>query len=60
MTVMYGCETQYVTAREEHQLQVFGNRPPKKTFGLQKDEFNIMRRIWGKQEMLIEFWQRTS
>jgi hypothetical protein len=36
--VLYGCETWYVTLREEHRLRVFENRVLRRIFGLKRDE----------------------
>jgi hypothetical protein len=32
--VLYGCETWYLTSREEHRLRVFENRVLRRIFGL--------------------------
>jgi hypothetical protein len=36
--VLYGYETWSLTLQEEHRLRVFGNRMPRKVFGLKRDE----------------------
>jgi hypothetical protein len=36
--VLYGCETWYLTLREEHSLTVFKNRVLRKIFGPKRDE----------------------
>jgi hypothetical protein len=36
--VLYGCETWFVTLREEHRLRVFENRLLGKIFGSKRDE----------------------
>jgi hypothetical protein len=36
--VLYGCETLYVTLREEHRLRVFENRVLRRIFGPKRDE----------------------
>jgi hypothetical protein len=36
--VLYGCETWYLTLREEHRLRVFENRVLRRIFGPQRDE----------------------
>jgi hypothetical protein len=35
--VLYGCETWYVTVREEHKLRVFEKRVLKRIFGPKRD-----------------------
>jgi hypothetical protein len=35
---LYGCETWYVTLREEHRLRVFENRVLRGMFGPKRDE----------------------
>ena len=35
---MYGCETWYLTLREEHKLRVFENKVLRKIFGAKRDE----------------------
>jgi hypothetical protein len=35
--VLYGCETWYVTLREEHRLRVFENRVLRGIFGAKRD-----------------------
>ena len=36
--VLYGCETWWLTLREEHRLRVFENRVLRKIFGPKRDE----------------------
>jgi len=36
--VLYGCDTWFLTLREEHRLKVFENRMLKKMFGRKMDE----------------------
>jgi hypothetical protein len=36
--VLYGCETWYLTLREEHRLRVFENRVLRRIFGRKRDE----------------------
>jgi hypothetical protein len=36
--VLYGCETWFVTLREEHRRRVFDNRVLKRMFGPKRDE----------------------
>jgi hypothetical protein len=36
--ILYGCETWYLTLREEHRLRVFVDRVLRKTFGPKRDE----------------------
>jgi hypothetical protein len=36
--VLYGCETWYLTLREEHRLRVFENRVLRRIFGPRRDE----------------------
>jgi hypothetical protein len=36
--VLYGCETWYLTLREEHRLRVFENRVQRRLFGPNRDE----------------------
>jgi hypothetical protein len=47
--VLYGCETWFLTLREEHALRVFENRVLRKIFELQTDEI-----IWGWRKLYIE------
>jgi hypothetical protein len=35
--VLYGCETWFLTVREEHKLRVFKNRVLRRIFGPKKD-----------------------
>jgi hypothetical protein len=36
--VLYGCETWYLTLREEHRLRVFENRMLRRIFGPKRNE----------------------
>jgi hypothetical protein len=36
--VLYGCETRYLTLREEHRLRVFENMVLRRIFGPKRDE----------------------
>ena len=36
--VLYGCETWYLTSREEYWLRMFGNRVLRKVFGPKRQE----------------------
>jgi hypothetical protein len=36
--VLYGCETLYLTLREEHRLRMSENRVPRRIFGPRRDE----------------------
>jgi hypothetical protein len=42
--VLYGCETWFLTLREEHRLRVFENRVLRRLFGPKKDEVTGKRR----------------
>jgi hypothetical protein len=35
---LYGCESWFLTLREEHRLRVFGNRVLRGIFGSERDE----------------------
>jgi hypothetical protein len=43
--VLYGCETWFLTLREEHRLRVFENRVLRRIFGPKSDE---VTREWRK------------
>jgi PAS domain-containing protein len=43
--VLYGCETWYLTLREEHRLGVYENRVLRRIFGAKRDE---VTREWRK------------
>jgi hypothetical protein len=43
--VLYGCETLYLTLREEHRLRIFENRVLRRIFGPKRDE---VTRGWRK------------
>jgi hypothetical protein len=53
--VLYGCETWFLTIREEHRLRVFENRVLRRIFGPKRDEAT---RGWGKlhNEELYKFY----
>jgi hypothetical protein len=36
--ILYGCETWYLTLREEHRLRVFENKVLRRIFGPKRDE----------------------
>jgi hypothetical protein len=36
--VLYGCETWYLTLREQHRMKVFENRVLRRIFGLKREE----------------------
>jgi hypothetical protein len=36
--VLYGCETRYLTLKEQHRLGVFENRVLRRIFGPERDE----------------------
>jgi hypothetical protein len=36
--ILYGCETSFLTLREEHRLRVFGNRVLRRTFGPKREK----------------------
>jgi hypothetical protein len=38
IVVLYGCETCFLTLREEHRLRVFENRVLRRIYGLKRDE----------------------
>jgi hypothetical protein len=39
--VLYGCETWYLTLREEHRLKVFENRVLRRIIGPKRDEVTV-------------------
>jgi hypothetical protein len=41
LVVLYGCETWYLTLREEHRLRVFENRVMRKVFWAKTDEVTV-------------------
>ena len=43
--VLYGCETWYLTIREEFRLRVFENRILRRIFGSNRDENGVCRRL---------------
>jgi hypothetical protein len=49
--VLYGCETWYLTLREEHRLRVFENRVLKRIFGPKRDEVTGERRELHNEEL---------
>ena len=47
--VLYGCETRYLTWREECRLRVFENRILTRIFGLKRDESGEWRRLHNEE-----------
>jgi hypothetical protein len=43
--VLYGCETWFLTLREEHRLRVFENRVLRRIFGPERDEDGSWRKL---------------
>jgi hypothetical protein len=43
--VLYGCETWFLTLREEHRLRVFGNRVLRRIFGPKREEDGSWRKL---------------
>jgi hypothetical protein len=43
--VLYGCETWFLTLREEHRLRVFEKRMLRRIFGPKKDEIIGWKRL---------------
>ena len=43
--VLYGCETWWMTLREERRLRVFENRVLRRVFGPKRDEVSGMEKI---------------
>jgi hypothetical protein len=43
--MLYGCETWYVTLREEHRLRVFENRVLRMIFGPKREEDESWRKL---------------
>jgi hypothetical protein len=43
--VLYGCETGFLTVREEHRLSVFENRVLRKVFGPKREEDGSWRKL---------------
>jgi hypothetical protein len=43
--VLYGCETWYLTLREEHRLRVFENRVLRRIFGPKREEDGSWRKL---------------
>jgi hypothetical protein len=41
--VLYGCETWFLTLREEHRLRVFDSRMLRRIFGPKRDEWRKLR-----------------
>jgi hypothetical protein len=55
---MYGCETWFLTLREQHRLRVFGNRVLTRTFGLKRDEVGEWRKLHNEE--LHDFYSSPS
>jgi hypothetical protein len=57
--VLYGCETLSLTLKEEHRLNMFGNRVLKRIFGLRRDKVTGW---WRKQhnEEICNFYSSLS
>jgi len=53
--VLYGCETWYLTWREELSKKVFENRVLKKIFGQKRDEVTREWRILHNEELFYLF-----
>jgi hypothetical protein len=49
--VWYGCETWFLTLREEHRLSVFENRVLRRIFGPKRDEVRVQRRMLHSGEL---------
>jgi hypothetical protein len=49
--VLYGCETWYVTLREEHRLRVFENRVLRRIFGPKRAEVMVDWRKLHNEEL---------
>jgi hypothetical protein len=49
--VLYGCETWFLTLKEEHRLRVFDNRVLRRIFGLRRDEVIGSRRKLHNEEL---------
>jgi uncharacterized membrane protein len=47
--VVYGCETWYLTLREEHRLRVFESRVLRKIFGPKRDEVTEWRKLHDEE-----------
>jgi hypothetical protein len=43
--VLYGCETRFLTLKDEHRLRVLENRVLRRIFGLKRDE---VPGVWRK------------
>jgi hypothetical protein len=48
---LYGCETWFLTLREEHRLRVFENRVLRRIFGLKKEELMGRKRKLHNEEL---------
>jgi hypothetical protein len=53
LVVLYGCETWYLTLREEHRLRVFENRVLRRIFGTKRDEVTGEWRKLHNEELHI-------
>jgi hypothetical protein len=51
LVVLYGCETCFLTLREEHRLRVFENRVLRRIFGPKRDEVTGEWRKLHNQEL---------
>jgi hypothetical protein len=48
--VLYGCETWYLTLREEHRLRVFENRVLRRICGPKRDEVTgVWRKLYNEK-----------
>ena len=47
--VLYGCETWYLTLREEYRLRAFENRILRRIFGPKRDENGEWRRLHNEE-----------
>jgi hypothetical protein len=50
---LYGCETWFLTLREEHRLRVFENKMPSRIFGPKEDEVTGEWRRLHNEELHI-------
>jgi hypothetical protein len=57
--VLYGCETWYLTLRDEHELRVFENRVLRRIFGPKRDEVTGEWRKMHNKE-LHDFYSSSS
>jgi hypothetical protein len=47
--VLYGCETWFLTLREEHRLRVFENRVLRRIFGPKREEDGSWRKLYNDE-----------